>query len=80
MIRFPFHKSEKQMLKSWDQDKMIRAVTAIRKGKWDLSRLKNYLIFSRHFLGRMSTWGDKTPEEAALAKLGRMREFSKDME
>jgi len=32
------------------------------------------------FLGTCVIMGDKTPEEAALAKLGRMREFSKDME
>jgi len=39
------------MLKSWDQDKKIRAVAAIRKGKWGLRRLKNYLIIPRYFLG-----------------------------
>jgi len=72
--------SEKQLLKSWDQDKIIRAVAAIMKGKWGLRRLKNYLIFPRHLLGRMSTRGTNTPEEAALAKLGRRPEFSKDME
>lgn len=58
---------------------MIRAVAAIRKGKLGLRRLKNYLISPRHFLERMST-RTKTPEEAALAKIGRRPEFSKDME
>jgi len=45
--------SKKQLLKSWDQDKTIRAVSDISKGKWGLIRLKNYLIFPRHFLGRV---------------------------
>jgi len=72
--------SEKQLLKSWDQDKMIRAVAAIRKGKLGLRRVKNYLIFPRYFSGRMSTWRTKIPGEAALPKLGRRPEFSKEME
>jgi len=32
------------------------------------------------FLGTFVNMWDKTPKEAALAKLGRRREFSKDME
>jgi hypothetical protein len=60
--------SEKQLLKSWDEDKMIRAVAAIRKGKWGLRRLKNYLIFPRHFLGRMSISRGKTQTKCKIRK------------
>jgi hypothetical protein len=59
-IRLSFivcHMSEKdkQLLKSWDQGKMIRAVADIRKGKWGLRRFKNYFIFPRYFLEGIPT-------------------------
>jgi len=50
--------SEEKLFKTWDQNKLIRAVSTVRKSKWGLRRLQNCLMFSIHLLGGMSTYKD----------------------
>jgi hypothetical protein len=72
--------SEKQLLKSLCQDNIIRAVAANRKGKLGFKKARKLFNLPKTFLRTYVNIKDKPPEEAALTKLGRKPEFSKDME
>jgi len=68
--------SEKKLLKSWDKDKLIRVVAAIRKKQMGFTKAQHLSDVPMIYLMRYVSMKDKPPEEA-VAKLGRRAVFSK---
>jgi hypothetical protein len=63
--------SKKTLLKSWDQDKMILAVAAVRKKQMGVKKVQKLFNVAKASLRPYVNMKDKTPAEAVLTKLGR---------
>ena len=72
--------SERKRLKSWDQESMIKAVTAIRKREMGFNKAEKLFNVPKTSLRRYVSMTNKTPEEAVLTKSGRKPVFTKSME
>jgi ribosomal protein L13E len=72
--------SEKKSLKSWNQDRIIRAVAAVREKQVGFKKAQKMLNVPKISVKRCVNMKEKHPEKAVLTKLGRSFVFSKDME
>jgi hypothetical protein len=63
--------SEKQLLKSWDQDKIIRAVAAIRKGKLGFKKGRKLFNLPKTFLRTYVNMKDKNSRGSCSYKIRR---------
>jgi hypothetical protein len=68
--------SEKKLLESWDKDKLIRVVAAIRKKQMGFTKAQHLFDVPMISLTRYVSMKDKPPVEA-VAKLGRRAVFSR---
>jgi hypothetical protein len=64
----------------WDQDKMKHVVANVRKKQTEFKKAKKMFTVFKMSLRRYVNLKVKTPEEAALTKLGSEPVFSNDME
>jgi len=55
--------SEKKLLKSWDKDKLIRVVAAIRQKQMGFTKAQHLFDVPMIYLTRYVSMNDKTPEE-----------------
>lgn len=72
MIHFLFiftEISERRLLNSWDQNKTIRAVDAVRNKQMGFKKAQKMFNVLKSSLRRYVSQKDKTPEGALLTKL-----------